>query len=219
MSRGVGSAEVGAWHHPLAGGLRKRPLQERSRTMVQSILETAAELVVEVGYEAVVASPTLLLDRSGVSRGSFYSFFESPERVLDELAYQGVQQSIESFDKALAAIPGKHWTEVIDVLVEQYTSEHRAPLVRELWVRQNLTQRARELDHMAIADMAVLMLAAFRTYGRVFDTLTDLQCRVAIHAVERLFQYAFIEEPHGDPLIIGEAKRMLVDYFAGYSRI
>lgn len=219
MRRALSSPEVGTWHHPLAGGLRKRPLQERSRAMIQSILDAATELVVDVGYEAVVASPTLLLDRSGVSRGSFYSFFESPERVLDELAYRGVQQSIEAFGKALARLPGKHWTEVIDVLIDQYTSEHRAPLVRELWVRQNLTQRARELDHLAIADMAVMMLAAFRTYGRVFDTLAELQCRVGIHAVERLFQYAFIDEPDGDPLIISEARRMLIDYFAGYSRV
>jgi len=218
MTRAMGRPTTGAWHHDLAGGLRKRPLQERSKAMIHCVLDTAAELVVEVGYEAVVASPTLLLDRSGVSRGSFYAFFESPERVLDELAYQGVRQSTASFDVALGRIPGDHWTEIIDLLIELYTEEHRVPLVRELWVRQNLTQRARELDHLAIGDMAVLMLAAFRAHSPLFDTLTELHCRVAIHAVERLFQFAFIDEPGGEPSIIAEAKRMLIDYFAGHSR-
>ncbi|CQD23248.1 TetR family transcriptional regulator [Mycolicibacterium conceptionense] len=88
MARTANPPLTGAWHHDLAGGLRKRPLQERSKSMIQRILDTAAELVEEVGYEAVVGSPTLLLDRCGVSRGSFYAFFESPERVLDELCYQ-----------------------------------------------------------------------------------------------------------------------------------
>lgn len=212
------SPSVGVWHHELAGGLRKRPLQERSKAMVQRVLDTAEELVVEVGYEAVVGSPTLLLHRSGVSRGSFYAFFESPERVLDELAYRGIQQSTAAFETALDSRPGIHWTEIIDALIELYVVEHRVPLIRELWVRQNLTKRVRELDHLAIDDSAALMLAEFRTHGPLFDTLTHLHCCVAIHTVERLFQYAFTEKPDGDPGIICEARRMLIDYFASYSR-
>ncbi|MGE0218796.1 TetR family transcriptional regulator [Mycolicibacterium sp.] len=218
MTRAICPPAVGDWYHDLAGGLRKRPLQERSRAMIQSVLQAAAELLIEVGYEAVVVSPTLLLDRSGVSRGSFYAFFESPERVLDELAYQGVRQSTTSLAQAFRTMPGHHWTEIIDVLIELYTAEHRIPLIRELWVCQNLTQRARELDQLAINDMAVLMLAEFRSYGPVFGTLTELHCRVALHAVERLFQYAFLNRSDGDSPILGEARRMLVDYFAGYLR-
>ncbi|OBG86252.1 TetR family transcriptional regulator [Mycobacterium sp. NS-7484] len=207
---------TGAWHHDLAGGLRKRPLQERSKAMIQCILDTAAELVEEVGYEAVVGSPTLLLDRCGVSRGSFYAFFESPERVLDELSYQGIRQSTANLDAALWSRPGEHWVEIVDALLDLYTTEHRTPLIRELWVRQNLTQRVRDLDHRAIDDSATLVHAQFRKHAPLFDTLTELQCRVAIHTVERLFQYAFIDEPEGDSAIIAEARRMLIDYFAGY---
>ncbi len=214
MTRTISAHTVGEWYHDLAGGLRKRPLQERSRAMIQSVLQAAAELLAEDGYGAVISSPTLLLNRSGVSRGSFYAFFESPERVLDELAYQGVRQSTASFERAFRSMPGNHWTEIVDVLIELYTAEHRVALTRELWVRQNLTQRARELDHMAINDMAVLMLVEFRAHGPVFEALTELHCRVAVHTVERLFQYAFINRSDGDPHVIAEARRMLVDYFA-----
>lgn len=70
------------------GGLRKRPLQARSKVNTARILDTASRLLVDVGYQAIVASPTLLLQESGVSRGSFYSFFETPEKVLEELAFQ-----------------------------------------------------------------------------------------------------------------------------------
>ncbi|WP_234790817.1 TetR/AcrR family transcriptional regulator [Mycolicibacterium wolinskyi] len=218
MTRAISAPTVGAWYHDLAGGLRKHPVQERSRAMIRSVLEAAAELLVEVGYEAVLASPALLLDRSRVSRGSFYSFFESPERVLDELAYQGVRQCTASLERAFRNMSGKHWTEVIDVLIELYITEYRVPLIRELWVRQHLTQRARELDDLAISDMAVLMLTEFRSYGPAFDALTELHCRAALHVVERLFQYAFIDRSDGDPSVLGEARRMLIDYFAGFLR-
>ena len=49
----------------------------------------------EVAYEAVAASPTLLLQESGVSRGSFYSFFETPETVLEELAYHRIAGNVD----------------------------------------------------------------------------------------------------------------------------
>jgi AcrR family transcriptional regulator len=75
------------------GGLRKKPLQVRSKATTQKILDVASQLLVEVGYEAIAASPTLLLQHSGVSRGSFYSFFETPEKVLEELAFQCMQDS------------------------------------------------------------------------------------------------------------------------------
>lgn len=218
MTGAITAPRVGAWYDDLAGGLRKRPLQERSRAMIETVLQAAAELLVEVGYEAVIASPALLLDRSGVSRSSFYAFFEAPERVLDELAYQRVRECTSALEHALRGAPGKHWTEVVDVLVELYTVEHRVPLIRELWVRQNLTQRTRELDDLAIDDMAVLILAEFRSYGSAFDALSERHCRAALHVVERLFQYAFIDRSEGDPTVLAEARRMLVEYFAGYLR-
>ncbi|OKH75144.1 TetR family transcriptional regulator [Mycobacterium sp. SWH-M3] len=217
MTQSVSPTVSTAWHHELAGGLRKRPLQERSRAMIQRILDTAAELVEEVGYEAVVGSPTLLLDKSGVSRGSFYAFFETPERVLDELSYQRIQQSAAAFEEALRNRPGDRWIEIVDAVIDFYTAEHRIPLIRELWVRQNLTHRVRHLDHLAIDDFANIVLAEFRRHTPLFDSLTALQCRVAMHAVERLFQLAFTDHPEGDPATIAEARRMLVDYFAGYS--
>lgn len=204
-----------AWH-PLAGGLRKTPLQERSRIMVQHVLDVAADLVVEVGFEEVVRSPTLLLDRTGVSRGSFYAFFETPEAVLDELAYRRIRQSITELKDALSLRPGDHWTENVDALVDYYEREHRLPLIRELWVRQNLTQRARELDHSAINAMARVLLVEFRKYTPRFHTLTELHCAVAIQSLERLCQFAFWDDPSGNSAVIVEARRMLAAYFAGY---
>ncbi|WP_157923439.1 TetR/AcrR family transcriptional regulator [Mycolicibacterium peregrinum] len=186
--------------------------------MVEQILDTAAELVVEVGYEAVVGSPTLLLERSGISRGSFYAFFETPGRVLDELSYQKIQQSITGIDATLRNRSGKDWTEIVDALVGYYTAEHRVPLIRELWVRQNLTSRVRELDNIAIGEIAVMVLAQFRKHAPLFTNLSELQCRIAIHTLERLFQLAFSEDPDGDPAIIREARTILVEYFSAYAR-
>ncbi|EME22674.1 transcriptional regulator [Rhodococcus triatomae BKS 15-14] len=184
--------------------------------MVEHVLDVAAALVVEVGFEEVVRSPTLLLDRTGVSRGSFYAFFETPEAVLDELAYRRIKLSVAELENTLGQRPGVNWTESVNILIDFYEAEHRLPLIRELWVRQNLTQRARELDESAINDMAGVLLREFRKHDPHFPALTELQCCVAIHSLERLCQFAFRDNPLGDSAVIGEARRMLTDYFAGY---
>ncbi|UVF76392.1 TetR/AcrR family transcriptional regulator [Gordonia mangrovi] len=217
MTKAASPTISAVWDDPLAGGLRKIPLQERSRTMVQHVLDTAAELVHDVGFEAVVASPTLLLDATGVSRGSFYAFFETPERVLDELAFRQIKLSVTDLENAMRQRAGRKWTEIVDVLVDYYVEEHRIPLIRELWVRQNLTRRVRELDQLAITDLASLMHREFRLYSPQFAKLRELNCAVAIHSLERLCQFAFGEAPTGNPAIIGEARHMLTTYFADFA--
>ncbi|WP_063695851.1 TetR/AcrR family transcriptional regulator [Amycolatopsis orientalis] len=211
------TARQAAWRDPLAGGLRKLPVQERSRAMVAQVLETAAELVENLGYEAVVGSPTLLLEKSGVSRGSFYAFFESPERVLEELCHRQMRTSTEGLERVLRDRPGAHWTEIVDILIGYYTDEHRNPLIRELWVRQNLTVRMRELDEIYLDEWAGHLLREFRRHAPLFAELDRLHVSVALHAIERLFQFAFTDHEDGDPDVIGQAAFMLTQFFAAHA--
>ncbi|GHE76504.1 hypothetical protein GCM10017786_01930 [Amycolatopsis deserti] len=204
---------------PITGGLRKLPVQERSRAMVEHVLDTATDLVRNLGYEAVVGSPTLLLEKAGVSRGSFYAFFESPERVLEELCHRQMQASTDGLARALKDRPGETWTEIVDVLIDYYTREHRTPLVRELWVRQNLTERVRALDELCIEDWAARVLEQFRQHAPAFDELTQAHCSVALHALERLVQFAFAGDEDGDPAVLAQAHFMLTRFFAGHAGV
>jgi AcrR family transcriptional regulator len=199
------------------GGLRKRPLQERSKATTQRILDTAARLVIEVGYEAVVGSPTLLLQESGVSRGSFYSFFETPEKVLDELAFQSMQTSSRRFQELLSTNVITHWLDIVELLIDYYVEQFHDPLTRELWVRQHLTPTVRALDREWVQNLAAEILEEFRKQSPLFDELTLNQCIVAGEILERLFQYAFTDDPDGDPAVIEETRTVLVQYFAAYA--
>ncbi|MGW4591871.1 TetR/AcrR family transcriptional regulator [Amycolatopsis thermoflava] len=217
MARSTSRTTPAAWYERLDGGLRKQPVQERSRAMVEHVLKTAAELVENIGYEAVVGSPTLLLEKAGVSRGSFYAFFETPESVLDELCYRQMRDATATFQQALDDRPGRKWTEIVDVVLDYYTQEHRIPLIRELWVRQNLTDRVRALDEACIEDWAGRILEQFQRHAPRFGELTQLHCSVALHALERLVQFAFTDDEDGDPTVLDQAHFMLTQFFAGHS--
>lgn len=200
------------------GGLRKRPVQERSRATTQKILDTATRLLVEVGYDAIVGSPTLLLHESGVSRGSFYSFFESPVKVLEELAYQSMTESAAMLGDTLEPGRAAHWHDVVNGLVDFYVDSFKRPVVRELWVGENLTPPMREADREWVRRVAEMWLAAFEAFDPpLFGRLEVRQCVVGIEILERLFQHAFTEHVDGDPLIIDEIRIVLVQYFSTYA--
>lgn len=199
------------------GGLRKEPLQERSKATTQRILDTAKALLVEVGYRAVAASPTLLLQESGVSRGSFYSFFETPEKVLEELAFQCMQESAVLLDDMLKAGAKTHWHDVVETIVEFYITCYERPLVRELWVGQNLTPPVRAADREWMESVAGRLLAAMRGFAPQFERLSMLQCLVAIEILERLFQYAYTDDVEGDRPVVSEIRIMLIQYMSHYA--
>jgi AcrR family transcriptional regulator len=200
----------------LPGGLRKQPLQERSKAAIRGVLDSAAELVLEQGTQALIGSPTLLLERSGISRGSFYAFFDSPERVLDELALQCMQDSRDELVKLFAERRRRKWTEIVDVLSEQYWGQYHIPLVRELWVGQHLTSNIRTLDRVWAEELADLVLDEFQSHAPQFRRLTFTQCIVAVEILERLSQYAFRDQAQGDPAIKKEARSIVMGYFATF---
>ena len=59
---------------------RKRPLQGRSRSTVDVILEAAAQVLERDGYAA--ATTDLIAERAGVSVGSLYQYFPNKDAIL-----------------------------------------------------------------------------------------------------------------------------------------
>jgi len=62
---------------------RKRPRQQRSKRMVESILAAAAKILIEDGYESL--STGQVAKRAGVSIGSLYQYFPNKEAIIAEL--------------------------------------------------------------------------------------------------------------------------------------
>ena len=67
-------------------GLRKPPLQARSRARVESILKAAGALLGEVGYDGL--STNLIAERARVPVGSIYQFFEGKDDIVAALVEQ-----------------------------------------------------------------------------------------------------------------------------------
>ena len=66
-----------------SNAVRVAPQQERSTRRLAGFLESAAELFVEVGYEA--ATMTAVAERSGSSIGALYNYFPDKQSIAFNL--------------------------------------------------------------------------------------------------------------------------------------
>ncbi len=83
-SRGPGTKKKRAKTHISdARSSRRKPFQERARFTVAAILQSAAEVIDEVGWAH--ASTNRIAERAGVSIGSLYQYFANKEEILATL--------------------------------------------------------------------------------------------------------------------------------------
>ncbi len=63
--------------------MRKRPKQQRSRQMVETLLDATARCIAERGLDGT--STPIIAELAGVSVGSLYQYFESKEELIEAL--------------------------------------------------------------------------------------------------------------------------------------
>jgi AcrR family transcriptional regulator len=87
-------------------GLRKVPLQARSRVRVANILKAAGALLGEVGYDGL--STNLIAERAQVPVGSIYQFFEGKDDIVAALVEQFQDRILRLASEQLDAATARH---------------------------------------------------------------------------------------------------------------
>src|SRR6202521_6176190 len=85
-----------------SNSVRVAPQQERSTRRLAGFLDAAAELFVEVGYQA--ATMTAIAERSGSSIGALYNYFPDKQSIAFTLVNQ-YSQELEAHWKRLMEQP------------------------------------------------------------------------------------------------------------------
>src|SRR5688572_18616442 len=83
---------------------RKRPTQERSREMVETILQATARVLVKDGFERTTTNR--VAEAAGVSVGSLYQYFPSKEALVATLVERHVDEIMAMFRGAVTALAG-----------------------------------------------------------------------------------------------------------------
>jgi len=88
---------------------RRRPRQDRSREMVERILEAGRSLLQEVGFKGLTT--IAIAERAGLSVGSLYQYFPNKEAVILELARRWFSAFRAAVDEQRGRPPARSWAE------------------------------------------------------------------------------------------------------------
>lgn len=101
-------------------GMRRLPRQSRSQERVNAILDAAAQLFAEIGYDA--ATTNAIAERANTRIGSLYHFFPNKEAILNALSerYRAELRDLNETVLAPDVVKTMPLPELIDRVVDEY---------------------------------------------------------------------------------------------------
>ena len=196
---------------PLAGPLRRVPVQGRSVARVNRMLDACAQLVDEVGYDGLTT--TLLAERAGVAIGSVYQFFPDKRAIVQALTLRNLEAYLQRLGSRLSQEQSTHWWGAVDAAIDEYIAMYRTtPGFRTLHfgdvVDVHLLDDERDNNAVIAARIAALLNERYELRGE----RTEFALGIAVEAADALIKMAFRRAPNGDVAILDEARSLIKDY-------
>lgn len=199
---------------------RRLPTQNRSRERVDRILDAAAQLLVEQGYEAVKTNH--IAKRAGVSVGSIYQFFPNRVAIFHALAVRYMDRISDILAEQLARTGLEvSWEDtisgVINVLADLWRTE---PAFMAVWAAIQNTPELRESDqHYTKIFVGEYLSSFLRRVAPKADEQTIANIARVMFEVSRvLLDYSMFADPGQHRPVIVELDRLLKAYVESYAR-
>ncbi|MGW5429179.1 TetR family transcriptional regulator [Streptomyces sp. NPDC004059] len=195
---------------PHATSLRRAPVQRRSAERLTRILDACAELLDEVGYEALSTRAVAL--RAGVPIGSVYRFFGNKRQMADALAQRNLERYTERVTERLKKASRGDWRAAMDAVLDEYLAMKRtAPGFSLVDFGNQIPVGARHTEpNTRVADRLTDLLSGY--LGRTPDEDLRRVFLVAVESADTLVHLAFRTDPDGDEAIIAETRELLRAY-------
>ncbi|MFF8872284.1 TetR family transcriptional regulator [Streptomyces massasporeus] len=197
---------------PPATSLRRAPVQRRSAERLTRILDACADLLDEVGYDAL--STRAVAQRASVPIGSVYRFFGNKRQMADALAQRNLERyTVRVGERLRQAGEDGGWRTAMDVVLDEYLEMKRtAPGFSLVDFGNQIPVGARAEPNHRVADRLTELLSGY------LDREPDEDLRrvflIAVETADTLVHLAFRVAPEGDQRIIDEAREMLRAYLA-----
>ena len=188
--------------------VRTEPTQRRSTQRLDALLDAAADIVDEQGFERLTTQ--MVAERAGASIGTVYRYFPDRVAVLHALRERSVRRFRERVADAMERAELDDWWDVIDVALDVCTDLYRTEpgfSVVHAAERETSEDGEPEFAHR----MSRLIAHEFG-----IEDQPELRFRlgIAIELGETMIHRAFTRDPAGDARYLDESKRIVRDYLA-----
>ena len=190
--------------------VRTEPTQRRSTQRLDALLDAAAEIVDETGFERLTTQ--MVAERAGASIGTVYRYFPDRVAVVQALRERSIRRFRERVADDMARAEIETWWDVVDVALEACAALYRdEPGFTVVHAGRRDTADG-DVEPVFAHRMAQLIEAEFEVDGDAAELRFRLG--VAIELGDALINRAFQRDAAGDERYLSEAKRLVRDYLA-----
>jgi AcrR family transcriptional regulator len=201
---------------PVAPGVRRKPVQERSAGTVQQVLAATSALLGRMPLEDITTS--LVAKEAGISVGGLYRFFPDKQSIVDAIAVRHMEDFKATLLRSVAKLALADGPTFLSRVIDSYVAFlDERPDFRTIALGRHVSAQARKSQAEPDSGPAALVrwFLMKRLGVKKSDDL-DLKLRVLIETGERLIAYAYTQESATERLrVIAEMKLMLANYLFG----
>jgi len=210
----MATQEIVETTHDARATLRNEPVQARSTARLSALLDAAAQIVDEIGYERLTTA--MVAERAGASIGTVYRYFPDRIAVLQALAARNLERVL---DRTIAAIhdpANETWLPAMgaasDVLVDAFRTEagFRGLRVGDvLDLRPATTERT---FNSIVADR--ILDALIERFGFADSVELRQRFEVAVEISDALTTRAFARDARGDEAFLSASREVVASLLA-----
>lgn len=194
--------------------LRNEPVQARSTARLAGLLDAAAAVIDELGYERLTTA--MVAERAGASIGTVYRYFPDRIAVLQALGARNLDRVLGRVTDALADEAHATWsdamTAAMDALVLAFRDE---PGFRSIRVGDVIDLRPAPNERTYNSVVAETMLDALATrFGLDVDDELRFAFEAAIEISDALAARAFARDKNGEERFLVAGKQAVYGLLA-----
>lgn len=193
--------------------VRRVPSQARSQERLERIVDSAAEVFAEVGFEA--ATMEAIAARADTSIGSVYQFFPNKRALLYAIAIRYAERVQDLFDDLTSVEGDESWDAFLDRTLDALVAFHRREPGFRALVRNWSSQEFLAQDEASMKEFtkrtAALIAARLPTMPETRRTV------IATVLVESVSGLLISTSRRASDAIIAEWKAMLHRWLAPYA--
>jgi AcrR family transcriptional regulator len=188
--------------------IRNEPVQARSTARLAALLDAAAQVVDEIGYERLTTA--MVADRAGASIGTVYRYFPDRIAVLQSLAARNEERITAAVLAEIRVDKHASWGEAMDAVIDLYVEAFRTePGFAAIRLGDVLDLRPAE----GTPRNTVLAGRIFDALAAAYDLSDTEQARFAFEAgyelTDALVARSFARDRDGDVRYLDQARSIL----------
>lgn len=198
-----------------AATLRAVPQQARAQQRMNEIIEAAAALFAEVGYET--ATTNEIARRANTSIGSLYRFFPDKFAIFQALSARYFQE-VAAIGFSMSGILEEPISVIVDHVIDEFEKFRvREPAFEAVFVFADASPELKNTDRQIKKMVAALIAEVFtKRKMRIDEDRMHLVAMMCIESINLYMRLSLTQAKSMRPVLKEECKRLITSYLQSF---